>query len=393
MKTQIYSLLLCALWLLTGNGCTEDAITNHQADAPDKEYQAALNQVLTFDNGTATKSNSALIIKSSSVQTYSYKLKGNTQTRATAGTEIPDSASINIYTFVFEKDGNQGFAIASGDERISRVYAYTENGQLSDTTYIVGLAYTLSMFPSLYEEELNNYYSGESKETKAATTYINIGPTLITQWHQEPPYNNQCPPRSGCAHSVVGCGGIAAAQVLAYLNPAVKMSGIDYSVLRAYATPPYEYQNMAALFCFNVAQGIETNFGCKNSTSQLKTTAGYLSKFGITLRFYDGNLKINDCINSIALKGVTMARGTQKNGAKIGHAWVYDGVRATVYLTGDSNWPYTKTGTWPTFHCNWGWGPQANGWYAASTGWEQPNPNTDPYIADNAQIYFLSSLH
>lgn len=137
---------------------------------------------MTFDNGAATKSNSALIIKSSSVQTYSYKLKESTQTRSVSGTEIPDSASVNIYTFVFEKDGNQGFAIASGDERISRVYAYTENGQLSDTTYIIGLAYTLSRFPSLYEEELNNYYAGKNKETKAATTYINIGPTLITQW-------------------------------------------------------------------------------------------------------------------------------------------------------------------------------------------------------------------
>lgn len=96
MKTQICSLLLCALFLLIGNGCTEDAITNQQPGTPDKEYQAALNKVLTFDNGAATKSNSSLIIKSSSVQTYSYKLKENTQTRSVSGTEIPDSASVNI---------------------------------------------------------------------------------------------------------------------------------------------------------------------------------------------------------------------------------------------------------------------------------------------------------
>lgn len=393
MKTQICTLFLCASFLLTGNGCTEDAINNQQPETPNKEYQAALNKVLTFDNGAATKSNSSLIIKSSSVQTYSYKLKESTQTRSVTGKEIPDSVSVNIYTFVFEKDGNQGFAIASGDERISRVYAYTENGQLSDTTYIIGLTYTLSRFPSLYEEELNNYYAGKNKETKAATTYINIEPTLITQWHQRTPYNNACPPRSGCAHSLVGCGGIATAQVLAHLNPAVKMNGIDYSVLRAYATPPYAYQDMAADFCYRVAEGIGTNFGCKNSGSYLTNIADYLRRFGITLQYYEGNLKINDCINSIALKGTTIATGRQKKGRKIGHAWVYDGVQATVYLTGDPNWPYTKTGTWPTFHCNWGWGPEANGWYAASTGWEQPDPNTYPYIADNAQIYFLSSLH
>lgn len=393
MKTQICTLFLCASFLLTGNGCTEDAITNQQPETPNKEYQAALNKVLTFDNGAATKSNSSLIIKSSSVQTYSYKLKESTQTRSVTGEEIPDSASVNIYTFVFEKDGNQGFAIASGDERISRVYAYTENGQLSDTTYIVGLAYTLSMFPSLYEEELNNYYAGENRETKAATTYINIGPNLITQWHQNAPYNNQCPPRPGCAHAPVGCGGIAAAQVLAYLNPTVKMSGIDYSILRGNAKPPYAYQNMAASFCYQVAVGIVTDFNCGGSGSYLTNIADYLRRFGITLQYYEGNLKINDCINSIALKGTTIATGRQKKGRKIGHAWVYDGVQATVYLTGDPNWPYTKTGTWPTFHCNWGWGPEANGWYAASTGWEQPDPNTYPYIADNAQIYFLSSLH
>lgn len=350
MKTQICSLLLCALFLLIGNGCTEDAITNQQPETPDKEYQAALNKVLTFDNGAATKSNSPLVIKSSSVQTYSYKLKESTQTRSVSGTEIPDSASVNIYTFVFEKDGNQGFAIASGDERISRVYAYTENGQLSDTTYIVGLAYTLSMFPSLYEEELNNYYAGENRETKAATTYINVGPNLITKWFQDYPYNQKCPPRSGCAHAQVGCVGIAVAQTLAYLNPVIKMDGIDYLVLRSHEQAPAACENMAASFCYQVAEGLETNFGCEESTSNLEKVAAYLQKFFITFQYNDDNLRINDCINSIALKGVTIASGVQKKGPKKGHAWVYDGVQASVYLTGDPNWPYTKTGTWPTFH-------------------------------------------
>ena len=395
-KLQIQFLGLVSIFII--NGCTNDVINNDQVKIQNndqKEYNAALKNVQTFNSENFTKSNDAFLIKSSSMKTYSFKLKEAKKTRSSTSSEMPDSAFINIFTFVFEKNGDEGFAIASGDERISRVYAYTENGRLSDTTYIEGLAYTLNMFPYIYEDELNNYYSSDNIMTKAAMTYISVGPNVITEWDQGYPYNNYCPAvSSSCTHTLVGCGGIATAQALAYLNPTVQMFGINYDILRSHQTPTFENQHMAALFCFNVANAIGTTFGCNASSSNLKNSVGFLQHFNITLQYYEGNLKINDCINSIVLKGITIARGDQNEGQKGGHRWLYDGVKGYMYPTGNPNWPYKKGNPWPTFHCNWGWGPNSsNGWYVASSGWEQPDSGTPAFLANNAQIYFLPSLH
>lgn len=391
MKRLSLLSLACLTFVLFINSCTNDVITEGDIDIVDNknvEYEEALNNVLTFNGGSGTKADESITIKSSSVQTYSYKL-GGVKTKS-SGQEIPDSASINIFTFVIEKDGSEGFAIASGDERISRVYAYTENGQLSDTSYIGGLAYTLSMFPYIYEQELTEYYTNDNITTKAASqTYlINIGPNVITKWGQKSPYNLRCPAGSTCTNTLVGCGGIAAAQALAYLNPAKIMSGVDYSLINSSPSPSeVNQEDMAALLCFNVAYGIGTTFGCSGSSiPNIKKTNSYLGSFNINTEYNEGNLKINNCINSIALNGITIASGVQKKGDKTGHVWLYDGVKGNFNLTGDTSRPYEKTENWPIFHCNWGWEGKSDGWYLSGY-WESPSSKQYGYIANNEQIY------
>lgn len=39
---------------------------------------------------------------------------------------------------------------------------------------------------------------------------------MTTAWHQHAPYNNLCPVDDSCQPTAVGCGAIAAAQIMAY---------------------------------------------------------------------------------------------------------------------------------------------------------------------------------
>lgn len=43
--------------------------------------------------------------------------------------------SLKLYTFNLKMDGKEGFSIASGDPNIGDVYAYVEDGEISDTIF------------------------------------------------------------------------------------------------------------------------------------------------------------------------------------------------------------------------------------------------------------------
>ncbi|MGL5318208.1 MAG: C10 family peptidase [Bacteroidales bacterium] len=382
LTRQLFFLLISTVVISCTSDVNENIVQNSDKGKSNLEYQSAVQNVLDFNKNSSSKSQNKIEIIESSKKTYKFKI---TETRSNSPVLSYDS--LNIYTFKIKNTKDQnGFVIASGDSRVSKVFAYTEYGDLNDTLYNIGLANTLRSLPYLYKEELCNYYELPKTTTKASQTYLSIGPRSIPEWSQGAPYNNNCPSSSGCSHTLVGCGAIATAQTIAVLNPPVKISGVDYptvasiSKLASYDTSANS--QMVSLFCNTVANGINTSFGCSASSSNLNNINNYLRNLRIRTYKYDGNIKINACINSIALYGVVIATGFTRSG--LGHAWIYDGVRGNMYLTGNPSQPYSKGNPWPLFHCNWGWGGSSNGWYAQ--GWEQPSDH-EPFLVNNAQIY------
>lgn len=371
------------------------------------EYTAALNKVKSFGSSNNLKMASMDEMKILSVETKNYPIKINelSKKQTKSGVSNVDTTSINLFTITFEKKGNKGFAISTGDERLSNVFAYTENGQLSDTIYNIGLAYTLSQIPEICKEYIQTYYNKSGQLSINATTsqYINYGPWIATKWDQENPYNNQCPSGNGCTHSLAGCAAIAISQALIYISPFTRPSDfpqdIDFSQLRT-NTYPINCEEMAAELVYYIGRKCNMQYGCDESGCTMDNVVNTCQLIGLASNYNDGNIdytKLTTCIayqsNSQILQqqggGLCISSGIKKKGNKAGHVWLICGVRGNVYVdpNGNSLNKYQPVNvSTMTYYCNWGWGGRSDGWYVASDV-EYPTGNDYPYIKDNKQLY------
>jgi len=208
---------------------------------------------------------------------------------------------------------------------------------------------------------------GRGVAPQTLSTYI-LGTNLVeTKWGQSGgvgndniPFNFYCP--NG---TLVGCGGVALAQILRFWRCNVHPQGVVN-----YYPPgfPLIYINLAAqtycwtcmlpdkanydnaLFLYHCAAAIESEFGITGTTSYPYKVPGKLSQnFGFNGSIYYKS-SYNDQNWIVLLKtDIDNRRPIFYSGQKTsggGHGWVVDGY--------DSN---------NLFHCNWGWGGSSDGWY------------------------------
>ena len=135
--------------------------------------------------------------------------------------------------YVFNVPGDNGFVIVAGDDRVKPILAYSTTGSFDVNNLSDGFSYTLNSFC----EEIQYVRENNLKATEdivaewasvAETGYINmerknrivVGPLLQTTWHQNFPYNSQCPEDAGGSggHVYAGCVATAMAQVMKFWN-------------------------------------------------------------------------------------------------------------------------------------------------------------------------------
>ncbi|MDR2955924.1 MAG: Spi family protease inhibitor [Prevotella sp.] len=191
------SLLILLSFISCSNDYEEKTIDNKENIINQDELETAFNAIKEFselDNNMGTKSfpNKDMIIKDIQVSKLDVDISKNIKTKSSAS--IPDNTDINIYTISFNIGENQGFAMATGDERLTRVYAYTASGSIEDTIYNKGLAMTLAQIPYICEEDLLLSYDSTlleyaqtveleddlSKKTKSST-YVGDGYYIMIQ--------------------------------------------------------------------------------------------------------------------------------------------------------------------------------------------------------------------
>lgn len=207
------------------------------------------------------------------------------------------------------------------------------------------------------------YYLDSNNKTYTVGQYL-IG----TTWGQGQGFQQLCPfvPGSTTFRCVVGCGGVAAAQILKYWDYDVIPQGaisytptgfsspitIDFSQqnylwLRMNSSSPNEHN---ALLLYHAAAALKSQFNQGLTSSYIANAksafynyfslnANLKSKNSYTSTQWVALLKDNiDDSNPIYYRG---------QGSSGGHAWVVDG-----YNSND------------LFHCNWGWYGSENDWFA-----------------------------
>lgn len=379
MKKIIYVFMFMAL-LFVVNACRDDSQMFSNEDnglelvkANEKVINLIKDFSLMANNGNViSKATSNFVVNSITKKTITCFIEA-------AKARSTESTSVDIYSVEFTKDGQKGFSIATDDDRLNRIFAYSENGELGDTIFNDGLKMFVNGIPYYCEDELQEYYVSQSKAARSLV--VETVPNFIpTQWSQGTPYNNDCPSCStnSSGHTLLGCGPVAVAQALAYYGK--KNLTTKFWSYSDFADQTHIYSGSIAAtkvapFTYDVARLCGANFGCDATSVKFKNCRNALDKYGISYAYHDGNLKQSGTWNTLVKKNVVIACGST---GSVGHAWLYTG--AMAYVDSSSR----VVDNIIALYANWGWGGTDDGWYY-NGNWERPTSGGN-YYKNNEQI-------
>lgn len=311
--------------------------------------------------------------------------------------EIPvslrDTALLHIYNF------EKGFIIVAADNAVEPILGFGLNSKFDFEDMPPALQFLLESYQEeiLYakrqnirsSQEVNAKWNEHLSSNPSKTLYTPATWLISTKWNQSGGnesgsivgYNYYCPTNAQGTKTLVGCGGVALAQILRYWSCNVYPHGlVNYtSTMNSYSTSininltgqSYDWISMHpnkaniynAYFLYHCAAALHSTFGttAQGGTSSnpdtvhliLKNHFGFSNVTHVIRDNYSGDwiglLKSNiDNRRPIFYAGYKKENDTLKNG----HGWVVDGYNSSNY-----------------FHCNWGWGGgnvDWDGWYLLS---------------------------
>jgi len=297
----------------------------------------------------------------------------------------------NIPTFyVFNYEGG-GWAVVAADKRLMPVLAYSETGSYYQNSEakptgllmwektssdivtglrtsnapvgnpaIVGEWTTTQCIPDPARIDASN----ATTECRSPDEFVSstiVGPLLSTAWNQGCDYNTFCPPAANgpCGFAWAGCVPVSISQVVRYWQSPTRY---NYAIM-----PNNSGNNEIARLMNDAGNGLPSmkysGDGSSASMSDVddtfRNTFGYRSASYIRNYGSSGYLTV---MNNLSNRQPVILGGCANRDTFIGipyrytrcHAWVCDGFTQSSYVG------YTYL----TFHMNWGWGGDFNGWYA-----------------------------
>ena len=147
--------------------------------------------------------------------------------------------------YVFNVANGEGFVIVSGDDRVKPILAYSTAGQYDPQNLSEGFAFTLNSFREeiQYVREHNlratpdivaewKSVSETGGLNRSHQTRVVVDELCQTLWHQNFPWNSQCPedPEGDGGHVYAGCVATAMGQVMKFWGwPAQGMGSYSYT--------------------------------------------------------------------------------------------------------------------------------------------------------------------
>ena len=299
--------------------------------------------------------------------------------------------AVDYYAFNAE---NGGFVIIAGDDRVKPVLAYSTTGSFDAGNLADGFEFMLNSFCHEIQYIRDHNLEATSDivaewESVSKSGIINqgrgnhavVGPLLQTTWHQNFPYNSQCPedPEGNGGHVYAGCVATAMGQVMKFWNWPEHGTGShsyypdDYPQQTAnFEETEYHFELMPndldslsteedyfyiAQFLHHCGIAVDMMYGPNGSgaysgdvPNALSNYFGFTSVEYETLGYWGWNFYTNEQWAQM-LKDGGLDEGmplyysaSDDNGAG-GHAFVCDGYDENDY-----------------FHFNWGWSGKDDAW-------------------------------
>lgn len=343
--SNLFKISLCMITTLSFVSCND--IESFQ-EMHSEENDVMTNLIKEFRADLPTNSRAESDFQILSVDTKSYEIQNDTviETVSTRG----EDNMFELSTVKIRTDKGTGFTILSTDSRLDKVYYYTENGNVSDTTNIAPLKEYIEMLPMVAANDITN----PALPTSESSLNLLIGPIVPYKWGQGGPFNNLTP-NCTCGecsngHMPIGCVPTATAQTIATIG-AFKSTfygskNINFKLLPAssYMMSAKQRQQVSHFF-YEIALGCQTHFKCGGSPTTIKAACHYLRDIGYTCSY------VEDWIN-VSLLTTELRNGfphliAGSNGEE-GHMWIIDGIK--------------KVGSTTYFSCNWGWNGLGDGW-------------------------------
>lgn len=163
--------------------------------------------------------------------------------------------------YVFPHDGNCGYTIVSGDDRMPEIVGYSTTDTYSEENMPDGMKHLMQAYEAMATALANGDAKAErclaEKEALAAdSTYRQprVAPLLAdVAWGQSEPYNNLCPMYDGQRRTVTGCVATAMAQLMMYYQypqtlksdiPAYQTKSYQLDMPSVSAGERYDWDNM-----------------------------------------------------------------------------------------------------------------------------------------------------
>ncbi|MDE5773001.1 MAG: C10 family peptidase [Muribaculaceae bacterium] len=317
------------------------------------------------------------------IERHEYSLEDYVSDSTLTRANIINADPFEIQTVKLDFGDTQGYSIVSDDDRLNRVFFYTESGNISDTTFIQGLKETIREYPLTASILILNDIG---KETRANEIKTLVNQLVRFEWHQGEPFNNYAP-YCNCSkcisegnHMPIGCAAIAVAQTIATLGT-FKGSfygtrDLDFSKLPNQGWQMTGVQKVQiAQFLHDIALNCQMKFSCDGSATYPEAVYNYLSDLGYNCTFVKNGTIDSAKMLDLLLNGIPqLMAGSNKS---VGHMWIVDGMRL-------------QNGAFD-YHCNWGWGSEySNGWSIGNEYTDSSGINT--YPKNKSYIYINSKL-
>lgn len=338
---------------------------------------AALLMVLTTAHANPINRSEALKRAQEFVsRQQGYQLLTPATTEAAYGRRRAPSANEEYY--VFNKAGDNGYVIVSGDDQTEPILGYTDKG----TFDYEQLPPALKALLSDYTTQIATLRRQAPVIRDAVPTHPKVAQLMKSTWSQGYPYNLSCPQYFSLGQSVTGCVATAMAQILYYhrdmsvSETTAAMPAYDtwtshatYGRLHVEGIPegsPIDWENMKDNYGSATEKqrkavadlmhycGVAVKMDYTNSSSGAQSYDAYQAfakyfGYGSSVRYVSYTSVTSDTEwDKIIYAEIAAGRPVYVSGsnAEAGHAFVADGY--------DGNLKY---------HINWGWGGTSDGYY------------------------------
>ena len=288
-----------------------------------------------------------------------------------AARQVAKTAKVEMPTpyYVFNAQGEKGFVIVAGDDRMPAVLGYSTEGSLDLNDAPAQLIALLQMSVELA--------STESEPSKVTSTGSVVVEPLLGNiaWGQDSPFNTMCPTLSNGTRGYVGCVATAMTQIMKYYNYPAKGTGSHsytdggQTLSADFGNTTYDWENMPAdvpatptaaqinaysTLCSHVGIAVEMQYAAGGSGAYTMMVPGALTDhFGYSqaLRmhsrsYYNTDEWMEMIRTELDAKRPVYYAATSED-MMGGHAFVCDGYDSEGYV-----------------HINWGWYGRSNGYFS-----------------------------